>query len=161
MSHFDRYWRHICVAAAILPADDGVVLVENIRRHGRSEWSLPAGILDPAETLLETAAREVEEEAGVRVTKWRGFAYSVHRILRPAEIQLVVNVFAAAAWDGNFQAQDPDGIVRAVEVTPRSLLRDRMPDPAFHVPLLEWLHDPTPRLYEFAWSGEGLSERRA
>lgn len=157
---FDKYWRHIAVASAILSGPDGrVVLVENRRRGGRTEWSLPGGILDPAETLMETAAREVEEEAGVRVTRWNGFAYAVHRILSPLEIQLVVQVFAAAEWVGELRPNDPEGIVANVELTLRESLRDRLPDPAFHVPLLEWLDDPSPRLCEFESTGKGPSTR--
>ena len=160
---FERYWRHVAVSAAILcdPDTQGVVLVENRRRHGRTEWSLPAGILDPAETLLQTAQREVEEEAGVTVTRWDGFAYAVHRILEPVEIQLMVQVFAAAEWTGELHAADPDGIVACVELTPVDRIRQRMPDPAFHVPLLNWLENRSPRLYEFAWSGDGPSVQRA
>jgi 8-oxo-dGTP pyrophosphatase MutT (NUDIX family) len=159
---FERYWRHISVAAAVLQDPSGaVVLVENVRRQGRREWSLPAGVLDPGETLLETAAREVEEEAGVKVTEWAGFAYAVHRILEPQEIQLVVTVFAAATWEGELRADDPDGIVESVELTPADGIARRMPDPAFHEPLLAWIGDHQPRFYEYAWSGSGLSVRRA
>ena len=154
---FDRYWRHVVVATAIVQGPEGVVLVENHRGHGRTEWTLPGGILDPGETLLETACREVEEEAGLRVTAWGGYAFTVHRILEPVQIQVVVHAFAASAWEGEIVAHDPDGIVRDVEFTPRHAVERRMPDPAFHVPLLTWLDDRTPRLYEFGWSGQGPS----
>ena len=137
-----------------------IVLVENVRRNGRSEWTLPGGVLDPGETLLGTAGREVEEESGARVVEWGGFAYAVHRILEPLEIQLVVHVFVAAAWEGPLRAADPDGIVQTVEITPRDRLAVRMPDSAFHEPLLAWLDDPAPHLYEYGWSGGGGSVRR-
>jgi len=42
-------------------------------RHALQEfiWELPAGCLEPGEPPLETAKRELEEEAGVVATQWR------------------------------------------------------------------------------------------
>ncbi len=37
-----------------------------ILRHRRGEWIFPKGHIDPGETPLQAALREVEEEAGVR-----------------------------------------------------------------------------------------------
>jgi ADP-ribose pyrophosphatase len=44
-------------------------------RHALGEmiWELPAGCLEPDETALETAKRELEEEAGVIAEHWRDF----------------------------------------------------------------------------------------
>lgn len=36
--------------------------------HRRGTWVFPKGHVDPGETLLQAALREVEEEAGVRAT---------------------------------------------------------------------------------------------
>ena len=40
-------------------------------RYGSNEWSLPKGKLDPGETYLEAAIREVEEETGIRARPLR------------------------------------------------------------------------------------------
>ena len=45
---------------------DGKLLL--IRRTDDGLWALPGGITDPGETLAETAARELWEEAGLRAT---------------------------------------------------------------------------------------------
>lgn len=40
-------------------------------RHGGDEWSLPKGKLDPGESFVEAAVREVEEETGIRARPLR------------------------------------------------------------------------------------------
>ena len=47
---------------------DGFALIAVIARRnraGRIEWCLPKGHVEPGETLVETAAREVAEETGI------------------------------------------------------------------------------------------------
>ena len=46
-------------------------------RHaiGETIWELPAGCLEPGEPPLETAKRELEEEAGVKAEHWRDLGY--------------------------------------------------------------------------------------
>jgi diadenosine hexaphosphate hydrolase (ATP-forming) len=55
-----------------VPGAGGVVFNPNgevlILRHRRGEWVFPKGHIDPGETPLQAALREVEEEAGVRAS---------------------------------------------------------------------------------------------
>ena len=48
----------------------GELVFAAIRPQGRKEgtWALPKGLVDPGETPLEAAVREVAEETGVRAT---------------------------------------------------------------------------------------------
>src|SRR4029453_695904 len=57
--------------AALAVHDDGrVVLIRQYRYAAdQSLWELPAGRLDPGETPAEGAARELEEEVGLRAEK--------------------------------------------------------------------------------------------
>ena len=50
-------------AGGVVTNDEGRVLVVN--QHGTS-WSLPKGHLDPGESSLEAARREIYEESGIR-----------------------------------------------------------------------------------------------
>ncbi len=61
------------VAILALDDDDNVVLVYQYRHaFGRRLWELPAGLLDSdGESPHLTAARELEEEAGLAATDWR------------------------------------------------------------------------------------------
>lgn len=42
-----------------------IALIARLNRAGRLEWCLPKGHVEPGETLVETAVREVEEETGI------------------------------------------------------------------------------------------------
>ncbi len=59
--------RHMCyvrAAGGIVSAPDGTLLL--ILRNGR--WDLAKGKVEPGETLLQAALREVEEETGILST---------------------------------------------------------------------------------------------
>ncbi len=150
-SYQDRYWRHLMVSAALLEDDERVLLVENLRPwKGGSEWTVPAGILDPDETLLDTAAREVEEETGLQVTEWDGLAYVVHRIFVPIKLQLAVYVFAARSFEGELSLNDPDGVVVDAVWAERDEIPKLMESNVLSDPLLEWLEGPrVTRFYEY------------
>jgi ADP-ribose pyrophosphatase len=61
------------VAVAALDDDDNITLVYQYRHPvGRRLWELPAGLLDMGgEPPHETAARELQEEAGLAAAQWR------------------------------------------------------------------------------------------
>lgn len=61
------------VAVAAVDADRRVAMVYQYRHAvGRRLWELPAGLLDAGhEDPLETAKRELQEEAGLAASDWR------------------------------------------------------------------------------------------
>ena len=61
-------------SAVMLPVDQRgqVLLVRQYRlAAGASLWELPAGRVDPGETVLQAARRELLEETGLRARSWR------------------------------------------------------------------------------------------
>lgn len=64
-------------SAVMMPVDDKrrVLLVRQYRLPARRYlWELPAGRIDPGETALQTARRELIEETGYRARRWSKLA---------------------------------------------------------------------------------------
>jgi ADP-ribose pyrophosphatase len=64
-------------SAVMLPVDEKkrILLVRQYRLPaGRYLWELPAGTVDPGETPLQTARRELIEETGLRARSFRKIA---------------------------------------------------------------------------------------
>jgi 8-oxo-dGTP diphosphatase len=59
--------RYTADVVALTP-DDNVLLIERGLMPHEGAWALPGGHVDPGETSLAAAARELAEETGVRVT---------------------------------------------------------------------------------------------
>ena len=60
-------------AVMVIPMlDDGRLVMERQYRHpmGRVMWEFPAGKLDPGESVLDCARRELQEETGIRAREW-------------------------------------------------------------------------------------------
>ena len=57
--------RHSVSVAAVIPDDQGRVLV--IQRRDNGAWQLPGGVLELHETIEDGLRREVEEETGLKV----------------------------------------------------------------------------------------------
>jgi ADP-ribose pyrophosphatase len=68
-----EYIRHPGAVAVVPLFDDGRVLLERQFRypHRREFIEVPAGKLDPGETPLATAKRELLEETGYKAKQWR------------------------------------------------------------------------------------------
>jgi len=64
-------------SAVVMPVDDRkrILLVRQYRLPaGQYLWELPAGRLDPGETPLQAAKRELAEETGFKARKWEKLA---------------------------------------------------------------------------------------
>ena len=55
---------NIGVGGAVV-RDDQLLLVRRASHHGRGNWQLPGGFIEPDETIEQAVVREVYEEAGV------------------------------------------------------------------------------------------------
>lgn len=127
------------VAGAVIEGPEGLLLVQNRRRSGVTDWSTPGGVIDPGETILEGLSREVAEETGLVVSAWSGPLYRVEVAAPGLGWNLQVEVHAAVGFAGDLMVDDPDGIV----------VDARFVNDGGHVGLLEGNHP---------WVGEPLCE---
>ena len=99
----------VCAAGAVLWRPAGVdgtdekVEVAVVHRPHHDDWSLPKGKVDPGETRVDAAVREIAEETG--------FASVLGRHLRTVRYPVngeekVVEFWAARAGEGEFVASD-------------------------------------------------------
>lgn len=152
--------RHWQVAAGVIERNDRVLLVNNRRRNGRTDWSTPGGVVDPGETALEGLTREVQEETGLVVATWTEPLYRVEVLAPDLGFHLQVQAHRAVGFDGAIRIDDPDGIVIAAEFVARSAVAARLPtdQPWVAEPLIEHLQIGVAdgRLYRYRIDGPDL-----
>ncbi|CAN5573504.1 NUDIX hydrolase [soil metagenome] len=94
------------------------LLVLLIHRTQYRDVTLPKGKVDPGEMLAETAAREIFEETGIRVSL--GVPVGVSRYFMPNKLQKIVHYWAAEATDAAIRASAfvPNKEIAALEWVP-------------------------------------------
>ena len=103
--------RRWTVGGAVIEGPDGVLLVRNRRRGGVIDWTPPGGVIDSGEELIEGLSREVTEETGLVVPRWRGPLYEIRCLAPQLGWDLRVVAYGAEHPGGELAFDDPDGIV--------------------------------------------------
>ena len=97
----------IIVVGGVLEKDGKYLLVQEAKEECYGKWNLPAGCLDPNETILEAAKREIKEESGLDV-ELTGVCQIGNRKL---ESDVLVSViFSTKVLDGDIKF-NPDEIL--------------------------------------------------
>lgn len=144
-------------------ADDAVLLVENRRHDGRTDWTPPGGVIDPGEVVLDGLTREVFEETGLEVLGWDGPVYEIVAEAPGLGWRLRVEVHRAVEVRGSLRiGDDPDGIVVAADWVASEACGARLCDahPWVREPLLEWMGDRrgAARVFRYAVEGDRPAE---
>jgi 8-oxo-dGTP diphosphatase len=103
---------------------EGKLRILLIHRTKYRDITLPKGKVDPGETLPETAAREIHEETGIKVSL--GAPVGVSRYRLPSKRQKVVHYWAAEATDTAIRTSSfvPNREIAALEWrSPKKALR--------------------------------------
>ena len=116
-------------ARAVLFDDQGRILL--IRRGDNHQWALPAGGMEPGESVTECMAREVWEETGLTVESSVPFAvYSEPRFTAPTrpDAQLLSVAYRVDEWSGDLlrQTNETDD-ARWFDIDELRALSDLMP----------------------------------
>jgi ADP-ribose pyrophosphatase len=75
-THFDIVKHPGGAVIAAINDQNEICLLEQWRHAiGKTIWEVPAGCLEPNEPPLESAQRELEEEAGVTAKHWKNLGY--------------------------------------------------------------------------------------
>jgi len=154
--HVER--RDWVVGGAVIERAGRLLLVHNLRRSGRRDWTTPGGVIDPGESVIEGLTREVTEETGIVVTSWEGPIYEVRASAPELGWDLRVEVHRAARWHGELQVgADPDGIVIDAEFVDIDTLAERVDGTSVWVtePLLSWLAERSLRGRVFSYRVDG------
>jgi ADP-ribose pyrophosphatase len=102
------------VAVVAVDRQERVVLVRQWRQPPRKELlELPAGVREPGESALETAARELREECGLRGGEWRQVA---HAWTTPGFVREDMTLFVATGLEEGEPAPDEGEHVQIVRV---------------------------------------------
>ena len=155
--------RHWQVAGGILFDERGLLLVENKRRNGDTDWSPPGGVIDRGETVVDGLTREVKEETGLEVSSWTGPVYRVEVTAPDAGFFLAVEAHRSNEVAGTVVIDDPDGIVISARFfdLDNAAVRLSAAQPWVVEPLLAHLTDGVAdgRLFQYRVEGARNEER--
>jgi 8-oxo-dGTP diphosphatase len=151
--------RELLVAAGVLMDGQGrVLLVANDwSRQGQVRYTLPGGMVEPGETVLEALKREVIEETGLRLRSIEHLAYVIH-IEDRRRVERTVALAFRAAYEGLLHPNDPDGhVVEARFFTPQEVTEHLRLYRPLREPLLDYLQGERGRFYAYTgWGDEGV-----
>lgn len=141
---------HIRVAVGILTRGEDLLLVRQVS-NGFTYWSLPGGVAEADETLLQALDRELYEEVGIRPSG----AVELDHVteLRTASFISVASVFRVPNWSvGRNPAYDPSGEVIDHGFFTLDEARERLgelPWPSMREPILDVLSGDTGRFWSY------------
>lgn len=122
-----------------------MLMVENLRKNGRRDWSTPGGVVDPGESVLGALTREVREETGIEVHGWERKLYVVDVIAHDMQWHMSAEIYLAGDFSGEIHIDDPDGIVTEARWTTTAETIDLLSGG------LAWLVDPMVEWLDHRW----------
>lgn len=150
--------RELLVAAAILMDKQGrVLLVANDwGRRGRVRYTLPGGVVEAGESVLEAIVREVHEETGLRIKAIQHLAYVV-QVEDARKGERTIAMAFRADYEGLLNPKDPDGhIVEARFLTAEAVATKLDEHRPLLEPLMNYIQGERGRVYAYSsWGGQG------
>jgi 8-oxo-dGTP diphosphatase len=150
--------RELLVAAGVLRDRLGRVLLvgNDWQGLGRVRYTLPGGVVEAGETIIEALYREVTEETGLQITGIQHMAYTVH-IEDEKKGERAIAVAFAATWQGLLNPADPDGFIVEAKFCTADEAVTKLDIPPMRDPLSDYLQTgQAGRFYVYkGWDGRG------
>ncbi len=89
--------RPILGVAGVMFQGEKVLLARRAREPASGEWSLPGGVVEVGESLLEALEREFLEEVAVRI-RAEGLVHLAERVIRDADERIQYHYIIADYW---------------------------------------------------------------
>lgn len=86
------------IVGGVIKNDNKYLLVQEAKEKCRGKWNLPAGRLEPNETIVDGAKREINEECGL-IVNLTGVATIEDRVINDKEVTAIV--FSTEIIDGS------------------------------------------------------------
>jgi 8-oxo-dGTP diphosphatase len=134
------------IVAVIVRRAGDIMLVGQELASGEVAWSLPAGQVQPFESVRAAAARELKEETGLNLTALTGLAY-VTQVNRPGLADRTIALVFECHADGDVLIADPDNEIVAAEFIDVDIAiqrLQRLPWRAMWEPAVEYLAGRAP-----------------
>jgi 8-oxo-dGTP diphosphatase len=151
--------REFVVAAAILLDKAGRVLLvgNDWQGFGNVRHTLPGGVVERNESILDALVREVKEETGLEIKKIQQLAYTVHVEDVKRNDRAVSFVFVAS-YDGLLNPRDPDGYIVEARFYPVEEVEKIIPLQPLREPLANYLRDRQGGKFYFygSWDGKDM-----
>jgi 8-oxo-dGTP diphosphatase len=109
MNNLDKKYPRIGVGVMIMNKKREVLLGLRKGSHGSGEWSFPGGHLEFGETIFETAKREVKEETGLNIEKFKLISVADEMRYIKTDNKHYVNIGVEGIYQGGIpEIKEPD-----------------------------------------------------
>lgn len=120
------------IVGGIVEKDGKILMVQEKKKRCYGKWNIPAGHLDPNETIIEGALREIREETGCDVEA-TGIAVLANRVMK--DDVLVEIVFSTKLINESIKI-DPEEILDVKWIDKNDILNN-MDDELRDIPFIK------------------------
>lgn len=97
----------LCAVSAVLIRDNEILLVKRLYPPGKGKWSLPGGLIEAGESLVEASKRELLEETGI-VAEPIGIVWDLNNIVYDHDKRVLYHyVIIDVLFDSKTMKGDP------------------------------------------------------
>ena len=155
----DKPFKRFVIAAGILVRNQRVLLVEN-HWGDKIAWTLPGGVVEPEESVLDALKREFREETNLEIAEVGRLCYVLQNRVVTLNEEGLILAFHAQSTHGEVAVQD-DEYVRKARFVPFEELLFILTSPINLIPVESFLEASSRRAaYYYFDDCEGAAKLR-